>query len=354
MTVSACLIVRDEEAFLARALDCFKDLVDEIVIVDTGSVDRTKAIAMGYTDKVYDFAWQDDFSAARNFAFSKCTMAYVYTADADEIIDEANRAKLRTLIQTLPETVDIVQMHYTNQIENGTIYNFDSDIRPKLFRRLRQFHWIHPIHEMVEVRLHVVESDVAIIHKPDSNHSKRDFAIFEHFAKPGAVLSERLHELYARELFVSGDREDFLKAFAYFEGCLHVESIAPDTIKQSECVVVRCHYYLGNSSGLLKVALKNMLGKPSAEVCCDLGSYYFGLQDYKEAASWYEKAAFGANIELYARAGGDMPLLRLAECCQLLGRKVAAKKYLIQARAWHPESLRVDSGAHRRRTDRLT
>jgi Glycosyltransferases involved in cell wall biogenesis len=74
VTISLCMIVKNEEAVLRRCLDSVKETVDEIIIVDTGSVDKTKEIAAEYTPKVYDFVWIDDFSAARNEAFSKATM----------------------------------------------------------------------------------------------------------------------------------------------------------------------------------------------------------------------------------------------------------------------------------------
>ena len=80
ITISLCMIVKNEERILARCLDSVKDLVDEIIIVDTGSADATKRIAAEYTDKIYDFTWIDDFSAARNFAFSKATGDYIYSA----------------------------------------------------------------------------------------------------------------------------------------------------------------------------------------------------------------------------------------------------------------------------------
>ena len=73
ITISLCMIVKNEEKVLARCLDSIADLMDEIIIVDTGSSDNTKEIAKKYTDKIYDFTWIDDFSAARNFAFSKAT-----------------------------------------------------------------------------------------------------------------------------------------------------------------------------------------------------------------------------------------------------------------------------------------
>lgn len=63
------MIVKNEAAILSRCLDSVCDLMDEIIIVDTGSTDDTKAVAAKYTDRIYDFAWNNDFSAARNFSF---------------------------------------------------------------------------------------------------------------------------------------------------------------------------------------------------------------------------------------------------------------------------------------------
>ena len=69
VSISLCMIVKNEEDVLARCLDSAAELVDEIVIVDTGSTDRTREIAARYTDKIFDFPWRDDFAAARNESF---------------------------------------------------------------------------------------------------------------------------------------------------------------------------------------------------------------------------------------------------------------------------------------------
>ncbi|MBQ7777196.1 MAG: glycosyltransferase family 2 protein, partial [Lachnospiraceae bacterium] len=137
ITVSLCMIVKNEEAVLSRCLDTVADLVEEIIIVDTGSTDRTKEIAAHYTDKIYDFEWVDDFSQARNFAFSKATQEYIYSADADEVLDEENRQRFLVLKECLLPEIEIVQMKYGNQLSFGTVYNFDEEYRPKLFKRLR-------------------------------------------------------------------------------------------------------------------------------------------------------------------------------------------------------------------------
>ena len=70
MTISLCMIVRNEEESLERCLESARNVADEIIIVDTGSTDGTIDIAKRYTQKVYEFPWIDDFAAARNFAFS--------------------------------------------------------------------------------------------------------------------------------------------------------------------------------------------------------------------------------------------------------------------------------------------
>ena len=133
--ISLCMIVKNEERVLARCLDSVADLMDEIIIVDTGSDDRTKEIAAKYTDRIYDFKWIDDFSAARNFAFSKAEMDYIYSADADEVLSEENRERFKILKENLLPEIEIVQMKYGNQLQFGTVYNFDEEYRPKLFKR---------------------------------------------------------------------------------------------------------------------------------------------------------------------------------------------------------------------------
>ena len=210
--ISLCMIVKNEEKVLARCLDSIVDLMDEIIIVDTGSTDQTKKIAMQYTNQIYDFTWIQDFSAARNFAFSKATKEYIYTADADEVLDEENHQRFAELKQVLLPEIEMVQMKYGNQLAHGTAYNFDEEYRPKLFRRLREWTWIEPVHEQVRLDPLVFDSDIVITHKPHDNHAKRDFAVFQKHIKDGKRISKRLHHMYAMELYISGDEKDLAEA----------------------------------------------------------------------------------------------------------------------------------------------
>jgi tetratricopeptide (TPR) repeat protein len=92
--LSATLIVRNEEAFLAGCLASLQGLADEIVVVDTGSVDATRAIARAYDARLYEFPWRDDFAAARNFALDQASGDWILYIDADERVRPFDRATL--------------------------------------------------------------------------------------------------------------------------------------------------------------------------------------------------------------------------------------------------------------------
>jgi len=97
-TLSICMITKDEEEHLADCLNSVKSIADEIIITDTGSKDKTKEIAKGFTGKVYDFQWQNDFSKARNFSLSKATKDWILVLDADEAIAEKDLTRIKELI----------------------------------------------------------------------------------------------------------------------------------------------------------------------------------------------------------------------------------------------------------------
>ncbi|WP_051624064.1 tetratricopeptide repeat-containing glycosyltransferase family 2 protein [Clostridium akagii] len=88
------MIVRNEEDNIENCLKSAQGKVDEIIIVDTGSSDRTKEIALKYTNKVYDFQWRDDFSKARNYSISKASNDWVLVLDGDEVIESFNKEKI--------------------------------------------------------------------------------------------------------------------------------------------------------------------------------------------------------------------------------------------------------------------
>ena len=136
--VSLCMIVRNEEKVLGRCLSSVKDLVDEIIIADTGSEDSTKKIARSMGAKVYDFVWNDNFSDARNFSFSKAECEYQFWLDADDVIENVNREKFLRIKENL--SADVVMLPYHTAFdENGKpVFTFR---RERILRRDMGFRW---------------------------------------------------------------------------------------------------------------------------------------------------------------------------------------------------------------------
>ena len=314
-SISICMIVKNEEAVLGRCLDSLLGIAEEIVIVDTGSTDRTKEIAGNYTDKIYDFTWENDFSAARNFAFSKATCEYIYSADADEVLKETDREKFLRLKQALLPEIEIVEMIYVNPKDCNMVYNYTKEPRPKLFKRLREFRWIDPIHETVALNPLVYSSDIEIQHRPVSLHSSRDFLAYQRELEKNGRLSERLYSMYAKELFISGQKQDFMDAMSWFELRMAQPDITSDARAEAVCVLAKTLALKDEKEQMLAFLLNEFSVNPAppAELFFLLGEYYEACGKAEEAAFWYKKAAFEAECYVCISYGGEAALNRAQE-----------------------------------------
>jgi len=321
------MIVKNEESRLARCLDSIADLVDEIIIADTGSADATKEIAARYTEHVYDFKWTDDFSAARNDVFSRASMEYIYSADADEVLSPENRERFRALKETLLPDIEIVQMKYANQLQFGTVYNFDEEYRPKLFKRKRDFVWEEPVHEMVRLAPLVYDSDIVITHLPGESHAKRDLANLRRHCLEGYRLSKRLHGLYARELMLSGDEEDFSQAAEIFMASAADAKRDSEELAQSCCVAAKAARLAGDTVAFFKYTSKVIAEEACSEICCEMGHFYEEAGDWEEAAVWYYNAVYETQPILNLHAGGRESLEGLIRCYDAMGDSGQSRIY---------------------------
>ena len=308
ITISVCMIVKNEEDKLGTCLESLKDIADEIIIVDTGSTDKTKEIAYKYTDKVSDFAWTGSFSDARNHAFSLATCEYIYSADADEELDKENIAKFLDLKKVLDPEIDIVQMYYCNQLQNNTIYSFDRELRPKLYKRLRPFIWEETIHEAVRLNPVIFDSDIDIIHRPGEGHAERDLAAFERLIATGQPLSERLMEIYCKELFIAGSKENYLNAKAFVMETADREGLSKDQVARIFTVGARMCRMTGDHPGFMKFVTRSAAGDMmTSELCCELADYYMENGDENEAKLWYYNAMHETQAYLDIRYQEEIP-----------------------------------------------
>lgn len=328
-TVSLCMIVKDEQHTLESCLSSVCDLVDEIVVVDTGSSDRTKEIAGRFTDEVFDFAWADDFSAARNFSFEKATMEYILWLDADDVLLPADREGFRLLKQTLDPSVDGVMMKYNTGFDAAGNVVF-SYYRERLVRRERRFQWSEPVHEYLAVSGKILNSDVGVTHtKTRGAPSKRNLAIYERLLSEKKEFSPRGLYYYARELKDNGRYAEAIRFFNLFldSGKGWVE----DNI--SACgELAECHRQEKQPQRQHLALLRSFLyDTPRAEICCSLGYFYKSAEDFGRAAFWFKLASglqkpqdcWGFILE---DCWGYLPLIELAVCYDRLGMTQLAKE----------------------------
>lgn len=143
--ISLCMIVKNEEDNILSCLTSVKDAVDEMVIVDTGSEDRTLQIIEEYGAHLHIYPWQNDFAAARNYALSKANGQWILVLDADESLDESATLTLRNALATSEEEGFYLGIHNYQGSEN----NFTWTYALRLFRNNPLYRYEGRIHEQI-------------------------------------------------------------------------------------------------------------------------------------------------------------------------------------------------------------
>ncbi len=161
------MIVKNEEKVIDRCLGSVAHLVDEVIVVDTGSSDNTKLIVAGYTSYIYDFEWINDFSAARNFAASKATGEWILVLDADEYVDEEN---FKEFIIELKANSDIFDafgakiLNFTGSHGESLVQNYHD----RIYKNNSEISYYRAIHEQFKKNngeeLNIKNSNLLIFH----------------------------------------------------------------------------------------------------------------------------------------------------------------------------------------------
>jgi len=162
--ISLCMIVKNEEANLAECLRPVCGLVDEIVVVDTGSADRTKEIAGDFGARIFDFPWRDDFSAARNESLCQARGDWAFWLDADDRMDNANVTKLERLFGQLTEPAA-----YYMTVLSDDLWKYYGMTQVRLFKLTPDVRWAHRVHEQIAPALRrqgyaLHQTDIVIRH----------------------------------------------------------------------------------------------------------------------------------------------------------------------------------------------
>lgn len=162
-SLSLAMIVKNESEHLKKLLPIVRGMVDEIIIVDTGSTDDTKQIAESFGANIYDFPWNDNFSDARNESLKYCTKDYIFWLDADDYIERQDIAKLKWFIQD-----NLGKAIFLNLVDKRYDRSFQS-VQLRVFPNHKDLQFIGKVHEQISFAVEKQDikyatCDVNIIH----------------------------------------------------------------------------------------------------------------------------------------------------------------------------------------------
>ncbi len=331
MTLSVCLIVKDEQEVLERCLSCVSKFADEIVIVDTGSTDQTVKIAKDFTDKLYFFKWCDDFSAARNFAFDRASKDLLMWLDADDIITDENCLKISELKNSL-DSYDMAVLPYATAFDEEKptfIYN-----RERIFKRDKNYRFLGEVHEAVVPCGKIYYSDAVIYHKKEKeNEPLRNLRILQRKIASGKQLNAREEFYYGRELLFNAM---YREAIAVFEDFLNGEGWFVN--KAEACInLYQAYKAIGEEDKAISSLLHSFtICPPNSQVCCILGEYFLNKGELNYSVYWYEtalKADNGEKIGCFVNADycAFIPYMQLCVLYDRLGDREKAYACNLQA-----------------------
>jgi glycosyltransferase involved in cell wall biosynthesis len=339
------MIVRDEEDQLPSLMSDVVELFDEIVVVDTGSVDETRAIARSFGARVVEFPWSDDFSAARNYSFEQCTADWIMWLDADDRVPPKSFIAFENIKSRLanhPLGVNVIHTPYrTGYSPNANGQYGLTIVRERIVLAKCGFRWRNPVYEFIDIGDSPPNyTDLAWVeHRPKEydppSHIKRNLHILQSSIARGDDSFRTL--LYTGRCMVRLARWN--ESLPYLERC---RSDAPNrSYRYEACIALaQSHFALGDSEGSERYLLEAIgVDGRQADAFFLLGNYYREMRRYDCALAFYH-AALGASSNRRqlgstpARSWG--PLEGIGDCEMMLNNREEALRYFRAAHASAP------------------
>lgn len=291
-TISLCMIVKNEAEHLSRCLESIKDLVEEIIIVDTGSTDSTVKIAKVYGAKVFYRPWTGNFSEARNFALKHAIGDWILSLDADEELKKEDTHLVKEAIKN--DEIDGIQcvIHSTSKYTSALTKSYFM----RLFRNNRRIYYEGAIHERPIITGKTIPSNIRIIHHGYALDRNKMTAKLDAYIQ---LLQKQLkeepdnptvHFYLAKTYYLLGYHE-----FALREG-KEVLRLLPDNIIKMRpeleiYLILACTLFeLGNPQAAEKLCLKVLELKPNyIDPPFFLGKICFSGGRYDDAALYFHK-----------------------------------------------------------------
>jgi glycosyltransferase involved in cell wall biosynthesis/predicted SAM-dependent methyltransferase len=324
-SLSFALIVKNEEASLQKCLDSIKSIADEIIIVDTGSTDRTKEIALQYTNKVYDFIWIDDFAAARNFAFSLCEKEWIFWLDADDEILPKDKEKIKNLDFSPDKEVFICKYHYSHDQFGVPECTLE---RERIIKRSLNLKWEKAIHEYIAINgRNITRTDIEIHHWKKHGTSERNIRILEKIVEKDQDPRNLFY--LGKEYLDFGKTEDAIKYLERFV----VSNGWWEDIFTAYQLLAKAYLFLKNENKFFENIFLSIKIEPRrAEPFYDIGDFYCSKSDWARAIHYYEiclntKRSSELMSTFYPQYYTWLPALSLCNCYNNIGDIQKAYEY---------------------------
>lgn len=357
--LSVCLIARNEEKFLPQCLESVRGLADQIIVVDTGSTDRTIEIAKEHGAEVFHFTWCDDFSAARNVALEHARGDWVLMLDADEVLPPENHDRIRKLMNERSVMAWRLPIVDVGREDDGCSYV------PRLYRNAPALFYVGRVHEQVFGSIEVVREpwglanrlgDAALRHYGYTEAVVRDRNKIERNLK---LLEKAIHELpdepsllmnYGLELVRSSKREEGLQQYFL---AFSLMSELPDVQVVPECremllAQISTHLLADNRLEEIVRILTSPLARKgglTGSLHFTLGLALMRLEKYAEASEEMRRCIAKrdqpALTPINKEIRGIGPRHCLAMCLAKAGRHQEANQAFLEAITEAPKSKPV-------------
>ena len=347
-TISQCMIVKNEEKNIRRALSWGKDIMCEQIVVDTGSSDRTVEIAREMGAKIFSFPWINDFAAAKNFAIDQAKGDWIAFLDADESFTPEDAAKIPEILEYVGDDVDGLLTGIVDLDENNNITSGGTMIR--FFVNRPDLRYVGKIHEHLVRKgrsgLHLTDAtkQLAFLHTGYQEQEKKDKSKFERNLNIILEILKQepencdylgyLGDTYSSDGKNEEARDAYKKAVAAMPEKLGVYDqrssyTYTNLLRVSQCL----NAPEAEVEAIYKEAVEKLPKEPDFD--CVMGDWYWRKGQYEKAVQMYELAI--AKLETYGTVNRGIittsMLIQMYEClgegCRRLGDYQKAVRYCV-------------------------
>ncbi len=355
--LSQCMIVKNEEKNIRRALSWGKGVVSEQIVVDTGSTDRTVEIAQEMGAKVFHFKWIDDFSAAKNYAIEQASGNWIAFLDADEYFTEESAKKLLPIIRKADNlrhdgrNVQVIREKLVNVDKSGRAGVIAQQDR--IFRNEPDLRYKNRIHEALELsdnQLYIIYDageDLTIIH---TGYTEEAYAETGKTQRNIRMLKKELEEdpknieilAYLGDSCITENRPDDAKKYfhqAVLNGMEKGEKEKKDLLRSIVMLLVLyARQYDPDDEKTVRDLHRKYRGMHSDHPDGDayFGAWLYQNKNYLEAEGYLESALeklkrYEPEIPVYMSADLKLIYTQIADCCRYLDKKNEAVRYSVMA-----------------------